>query len=996
MHASEHSNRPPRPRARIPGATYRLQFNREFTFQAAAGLVDYLDALGITDAYASPLFHAGAQSTHGYDICDFNRLNPNLGTEADFVRFSDALKTRGLGILLDMVPNHMGIAETSNCWWMDVLGQGANSPFAHYFDIDWQSPVPGLRGKILLPVLGEPFGTALEQAQLRVSFEEGGFWIRYFENRFPLAPRSCVLILDRTLKTLAPDSAEPGNPFPELQETRDWIDQAMNGGNSENTCALSEQVKKAKQRLASLHETNPRFRDALAETLQSLNGTPGEPATFDELESVLDQQHYRLAFWRVGPREINYRRFFEITGLAAVRVELPEVFAAVHQLAFQLLREVRITGLRIDHPDGLWDPATYFTRLQEQHAAQAGPGEQLYIVAEKILSDVRANLKSQISNLKSEISNLKSNRAFLTELLPNDWPVHGTTGYDFLNVLNGLFVHSENEAALDRIYHNLAGAGLDLAQLTYVSKRNILTRSLASELNNLAVRLKEIASRTRHGRDYTLVQLTEALTAILAAFPVYRTYVSESAPTLPKEQQEQIDLAVREAGEREPHLSPGLLALLGRILKLDDFDELSDPNRDRRIEFLMKFQQLASPAMAKGLEDTSFYIYHRLISLNEVGGNPARFGVSPDDFHQFNRVHLEHWPHSLLATATHDTKRGEDVRARINVLSEIPDEWESAVRRWMELNAAFKTGPADQRLPDRNTEYLFYQTLAGAWPEPLSGETELAEFRERVAAFMIKAVKEAKVHTSWTDPNPLYEEAVRTFVLQTLERLEPNPFLHEFLPFQRKTAFFGRINSLSQTLLKLTAPGVPDFYQGTELWDLSLVDPDNRRPVDYTLRRHLLEELTTAEREGTERELLARLLAGSPSGQVKLFLIRRALQFRRAHPELFRTGSYEPLRIEGSRREHLAAFARAAEGKSIVVAVPRLAATLMQGVEKFPLTEEVWGGTRIELPQSGSGKEFRNLFTGETITAALTAGAPALKAADLFHQFPVFLAEQIG
>jgi (1->4)-alpha-D-glucan 1-alpha-D-glucosylmutase len=972
--------------ARIPSATYRLQFNREFTFNDAAELVDYLDALGISDAYASPLFHAGAESTHGYDVCDFTRLNSNLGTEADFDRFSAALKSRRMGLLLDIVPNHMGIAETSNSWWMNVLEHGADSALAHYFDIDWQSPVPNLRGKVLLPVLGEHFGTALEKGQLRLSFEDGGFWVRYFDKRFPVAASSFVTILDQALKILAVDSAEAENPFPELQELRDAMNRIFNGkaGGS-----INEDFKKAKAGLSRLHDSNPRLRAALSETLKSLNGTPGISSSFDELQALLDQQNYRLAFWRVGPREINYRRFFEITGLAAVRVESPEVFAAVHELAFRLLREGKVTGLRIDHPDGLWDPATYFQRLQEHYASETGDPAALYVVAEKIISDEGGG--QETSNLAFGSSKF-SISPYLYELLPEDWPVHGTTGYDFLNVLNGLFVHSEHEAAMDRIYRELGGAGLDLARITYLSKRNILTRSLASELSNLAFRLKEIAARSRHSRDYTLPDLQEALIAVLAAFPVYRTYVRESAPALPKNQQEQIDRATRSAGEREPHLSPELLAWIRRILTLENFDELPDPDRDRLIEFVMKFQQLASPAMAKGLEDTSFYNYHRLVSLNEVGGNPARFGVSVQAFHQFNQIHLEQWPHSLLATATHDTKRGEDVRARINVLSEIPEEWEAAVRRWMELNEPLKTGSTDQRLPERNTEYLLYQTLVGAWPETLSNEQDLKDFRARIAAFMIKSAKEAKLHTGWIDPNKLYEDSLNSFVAHVLERLNSNPFLQEFLPFQRKVAFFGRVNSLAQTLLKIVSPGVPDFYQGTEVWDLNLVDPDNRRCVDYSLRRRYLSELT-AENLG-RREFLARLLQESSSGRVKMFLIRQALHFRRSHPDLFRSGSYHPLNVEGGCKEHLVGFARSTARSTIIVAVPRLTATLMRGAQSFPLGAEIWGDTWVNLPEAMKGTQLRNIFTGETISAGFLAGKPGIQAAQLFQQFPFALAEQ--
>ena len=817
---------------KVPRATYRLQFHREFTFAQAEAILEYLAELGISDLYASPLFRAGAESTHGYDICCFEEINPALG---DFDRFAAKVREQGLGLVLDMVPNHMGGALT-NQWWVDVLRHGAHSKYAAYFDIDWHPPDPGLEGKVLIPVLEDHYGRVLAAGKLKLSKESGEHAIGYYDHRFPLAPE--------TLKRLK----------------------------------------------SGVHE-------------------------------VLREQHYRLAWWRIGAQQINYRRFFDVAELVALRMERDEVFAATHRLLLAMVAAGQVTALRIDHPDGLWDPKQYFERLQKLG---------VWVVAEKILTG--------------------------DEALPPDWPVAGTTGYDFLNRVNGLFIDGSSEAAFNEVYEQFTGSETDFETVVYAAKKRVLDLSFQSELTSLSHRLRTLAAATPMGQDLTLAMLRDVIEEVVLAFPVYRTYVSAAVSATDRRYIEQ---AIEVARQRNRRLDPVALEFLKA--------QLSQPG-----EFVMKFQQLTGPVMAKGLEDTAFYNYNRFISLNDVGGSPERFGISVEDFHRQNQRQFEHWPHTLLATATHDTKRGEDVRARLNVLSEIPQLWESAVWRWSRLNDDKKVLLEHGVAPHANDEYLLYQTLIGAWPQDAESPGGLKRFRERIAAYMIKALREAKRRTSWIDPNPDYEQATATFVERILNPISSKVFLADFKKLQAVVSHFGVFNSLAQTLLKLTAPGLPDCYQGTELWDLSLVDPDNRRPVDFALRRKLL--------QGLKREVnLPQLLANAASGEVKLFTIWQTLQARRERLELFQQGSYIPLSTSGAKAAHVCAFARRSEA---LVIVPRLPWTLCRGKPIAPLGAKIWQDTAVSIP---SGK-YRNPFTGTVHSAR--KGVPV---AEVLNDFPVAL-----
>jgi (1->4)-alpha-D-glucan 1-alpha-D-glucosylmutase len=897
---------------RVPGATYRFQFNRDFTFQQARELVGYLNELGITDLYSSPIFQSGPNSTHGYDTCGYDRLNAALGSEQEFRKLATELRQHGMGLLLDMVPNHMA-ADCSNRWWRDVLDKGPGSSYAWWFDINWKPLNPLTHGKVLLPILEDHYFRVLEAGKLKLVHQDERFAIEYHDRQFPLSPISSRML---------------------------------------------------KQQLA---------KRGLDFVLKEFNGRRGEPLSFQQLHALLKQQHYRFAYWRIGSEEINYRRFFDVADLVSLRIELPEVFEGAHEFLFQLLEEGLVTGLRIDHPDGLWDPKRYCERLQEKFAGivdpdqtvpwsnQVGARGPLYIIVEKILCG--------------------------HEELPQDWPVNGTTGYDFLNRVNGLFVDGANEKAFDRIYRQFTGVREQFSEAAYRGKKLILERSLVSEVCSAVNRLKQIAVQTRYGQDLTTRQLRTALIETIACFPVYRSYIGDA--TLPSAQDgAHITAAVNAAVGRNPDLDRESFRFLQNVLLLEAPPDATGETEGRIREFVLKFQQLTGPATAKGVEDTAFYNYNRLLSLNEVGGEPGRFGITPAEFHESNLRALGHWPHTLLATSTHDTKRGEDSRARINVLSEMPQEWGGAVDRWRELNRPAQTQGAGRQIPSANDEYLFYQSLIGAWTEEAETPNGLAPLRERMCGYMEKAIRESKAHTSWTDPNQTYEAGVRSFT-ERLLRAGDNSFLNDFRLFHKRVAYFGHLNSLSQTLLKLTSPGVPDIYQGSELWDFNLVDPDNRRPVDYKPTCEFLRDL---KHRGESKETVARALINElqetwEDGRIKLFLVWRALRSRRDNELLFRNGGYVPLSAVRSKAQHVLAFARTSAERFTITIVPRLYYKLLGGVQRRPTGGEVWGDTQIEIPRSLKGTVLHNLLTGEHIP--IHEGA--LEVSRALASFPVAL-----
>jgi (1->4)-alpha-D-glucan 1-alpha-D-glucosylmutase len=895
----------------VPCSTYRVQLNAGFTFEDAASIVDYLDDIGITDLYVSPFLMARPGSGHGYDITQHSKLNPDIGTREDFHRMSDELGRHHMGLIADVVPNHMCIDHESNVWWWDVLENGPSSPYARYFDIDWRPPKEDLSGKVLFPILGDQYGRVLEDQQIQARYADGGFHVEVYDKKLPLTPRSWAVILMPALAEvrlrLDPDHVRAL----ELEDVLSAISRLppIEEANAGRVQEGKQDVEEIRRRIAELMESDDTVRAAVEASLTDLNGVKGEPRTFDRFEDLLGQQAYRLSYWRVAADEINYRRFFDINELAAIRVEDPEVFQAVHKLWFELVHEGRINGLRIDHPDGLLDPAGYFEALQRECRTGDRP---MYVVAEKILER--------------------------NEEWREDWDIEGTVGYEFLNDLNGLFVDYPKRRAFRRVYESFTGWSQPYEDLIYQSKKLILETAMSSELNVLSGKLDRISEQHRWSRDFTLESLRYALRETIACFPIYRTYITGADSRPDPEDERHIRQAIAHARRRNLSTSESIFDFIQSVLLLEDPAELDDAQRAERRLFVMRVQQFTGPVMAKGVEDTAFYRSFALASLNEVGGDPERFGVLPSAFHARNQIALEEWPNTMRATGTHDTKRGEDVRARLNVLSEIPGEWFRAIQQWRSLTRGYLV----ENAPSPEEEYLIYQTLVGMWDET-PGMTD------RLVAYMQKAVREAKTRSSWISPNTPYEEAVERYIRGVLS---DSRFCCAVRTFVNRIAPAGRCNGLSQVLLKIASPGVPDFYQGSELWDLRLVDPDNRRPVDYDRRRCLL-----AKARSTPPEELMRC---AEDGAVKLLVTERALRFRRANRDLFSEGRYIPLRAAGDRQNHVIAFSRSLGGKAVIAVTGRFF---------IGLPADPWQTTRLTLRREIAARSFQDVLTGRIIQA---------------------------
>ena len=959
-----------------PAATYRVQFNQAFTFEQAAGLIEYLDELGITDVYASPFLMARPGTVHGYDVTDHSRFNPEIGDEASFLSLSTELQRHHMGLIVDVVPNHMCITHPSNRWWWDVLENGPSSPFARFFDIEWQPPKAELANKVLLPVLGDQYGRVLENKEIQIVYEEDEFKVAFYETPLPLAPRTWTMILDPAAAKLRSSLPPTDEHVAELESIITALSHVADNTETDDTKVRERQREKeiVKKRLATLVAASAETAEAIRETLNELNGERGNPRSFDRLERILESEAYRLSFWRVAMDEINYRRFFDINDLAAIRVEDPDVFAPVHALIFDLVKQGHVTGLRVDHPDGLYEPEKYFRYLQDAariqnglakrngHAGGNGMERTFYIVAEKIL----------VGN----------------EGLRTSWAVEGTTGYRFLNVLNGIFVDHANERAFRQLYKRFTGWSMPFEDLVCDSKRLILQVAMSSELNVLARKLDRISEQHRWSRDFTLENLRDALGEVLAAFPVYRTYIREDDQQPDPEDQRQIKSAIREAKRRNPVISESVFDFIQSVLLLQHPDGLDDAQRAERHQFAMRLQQLSAPVMAKGLEDTAFYRYHPLVSLNEVGGDPERFGISVTAFHRRNLIREELWPNTMNATSTHDTKLGEDVRARIDVLSEMPAEWNRAIRRWREMNGRWKTNVAGQLSPDANEEYLLYQILVGAWPLMSQSAEEHAGFVKRIQYYMEKALHEAKVHTSWINPNVEYDQAVQKFVAAILDSSPDNSFLEDFRQFQTPIAKAGMWNSISQVVLKIASPGVPDFYQGNEIWCFNLVDPDNRRPVNFELRRQALGKLRP--KTGCDAaKLVERLVSNPCDGAIKLYVMSRALRLRREERELFARGSYMGLTAAGSRSKHVVGLARTLERKTVIALAGRFFLRLLNS-HPAP-SGDVWGSTSMILPPEIEQQSFQDVFTGQPASIEHHDGKATISLASAFSRCPVAL-----
>ncbi len=920
---------------RVPRATYRLQFNQQFTFRQARELVGYLDQLGVSDAYASPFFQASAGSQHGYDITDHNKLNAAIGSREDFDSYVAELHSRGMGQVLDFVPNHMGIAEPGNQWWMDVLENGPSSMYAPFFDIDWRPLKTDLHDKVLIPILGDQYGRVLERGELKVHFDAGAFYLSYYEHQFPIAPGTYRYVLDLALEKLAPHRHE--DFYAEVQSIRTALEYLPRRTETdpEKIAERAREKEIIKRRLERRCQEAAQVQQAIIAAVEQINGKPGDPRSFDTLDELLNDQAYRLAFWRVAAEEINYRRFFDVNDLAAIRQEIPEVFETSHRLLLELVQQGAVTGLRIDHPDGLYLPRAYFEELQHCCAqalkTPAIDGRAVYMAVEKILTG--------------------------NEPLRKDWPVHGTTGYEFTNQVIQLLVDQRAEALISNAFRRFIGHSLHYGHLVYAKKRLVMRLALANDINVLGNMVDRLSEQNRWFRDFTLQALVLAVRETIACFPVYRTYIEPGRP-VSDEDRAVIERAIATAKRRNPGIEESVFNYLRDVLLLRFPENLDDQARGEHEHFVLKFQQCTGPIMAKGVEDTAFYIFNRLAALNEVGGEPQQFGSGIEAFHKRNEERQRDWPSAMLTTSTHDTKRSEDVRARMVAISELVEPWRKSLPRWRTANRRWKKRFDEAEAPDREEEYLLYQTLLGTWPVDHAGQACSAvdsEYAERIQNYMTKALNEAKVNTSWVQPNEEWLSATREFVAKILEPHSKNKFLPALLPLVSEVARLGAINSLSQTLLKLTSPGVPDIYQGNEVWDLSLVDPDNRRPVDYDLRRSLLESMAGIEPEA--------LMASWPDGRIKMFLTQRLLRFRREHPQVFDQGSYVPLKVSGTFAECVVSFARQFEDKAIVVIAPRLSSRV-----GFPPLGDKWQDTFVEIPGDTPAHTVRSIFTPAELT----------------------------
>ncbi|MGA8875406.1 MAG: malto-oligosyltrehalose synthase [Candidatus Korobacteraceae bacterium] len=978
----------------IPLSTYRLQFNKDFRFEDARELIPYLWKLGISHCYSSPILKARAGSQHGYDIIDHNQLNPEIGTEDEFGRLASELKQRGMGLLLDTVPNHMGVGRGDNPWWQDVLQNGRASAYADFFDIEWEPLKPELRNKVLLPILGNPYGEDLESGHIQVALDNGRPVVKYFDKVLPIDPRTIPLIFGSAKEFRQPAETGNGSGLAELNGLINAL-----GKLPANSATDPAEVRRRQHempallvRFAQITRESSEARAQVDQALRRLNGISANTRSFDLLHELLEKQAYRLAFWRVSGEEINYRRFFDINDLVGLRMENPRVFAATHRLMRKLLAEGLISGLRIDHPDGLLDPMQYFMRLQRLYAASQCLGAEATLppASDGIELDVHAAFgQHDVAAQKAPLYLLVEKILETGEHLPEQWPVDGTVGYDFTNLVNGIFIDRRNGRAFTDLYHRVIDGTVRPDKLIYESKKLVMRRALASEVNVLTHMLDEISNQDRRARDYTRGVLREAIRETIACFPVYRTYIDERGH--PSEtDRNYIEQAIECAKRLNGTLAPAAFDFLRKILLLEGNDtETTIYGYRKHLYFTLKFQQLTGPVMAKGLEDTACYVYDRFISVNEVGGTPASFGIPVSELHRANQERAKRFPNSMLGTSTHDTKRSEDVRARLNTLSEMPRMWGQHVMKWRRINRKYKVELADGRIvPDNNEEYLLYQTLAGAWPLQMKSEEEHRAFVRRIQQYMEKAMHEAKVNLSWLNPNPEYVAGMNSFIERILtpsRRAKTNLFWDTLQKLLSQILYFGCINSLSQVLLKLTSPGVPDIYQGEEMWNFNLVDPDNRRPVDFKLRSRAADELRSRSVTESLASICHGLLRDYRDGRIKLWVTMRALNFRRDHSELFRLGRYLPLEASRGKEEHVVAFARQHAGQMSITAVPRLSLTLMKGHEEPPIGT-VWSDTELLLPPQAAGKRWRNILTDEVLT-----GGQSLLCREVFASFPVAL-----
>ncbi|WP_075882566.1 malto-oligosyltrehalose synthase [Candidatus Protochlamydia sp. W-9] len=943
----------------IPLVTYRLQFNQHFTFNQASKLIPYFKDLGISHLYASPINKSQPGSLHGYDLIDITQLNPDIGTEEEFFLFTESLRAMKMGLIVDFVPNHMCINE-GNKWWNDVLENGLSSLYAEYFDITWTPPKPELNNKVLLPILDKQYGKVIDDQKLKIVFKQGAFFVQYHKKFYPLNPSSWVPILNLLVEHLKNNLECNQSQLSELESIVTALEYmpSILETDLERRKERSREKEVIKKRLVELIQHNPTILIDIHEVLKKFNVSEDCPPNYDNLEKLLNEQAYRLSYWRVTNEEINYRRFCDINELASMCVENEDVFDKMHSWIFNMIKQNHVQGLRIDHVDGLFDPDQYFMRLQGKYKQLLGnydlhEQKAFYVVIEKIL----------IGN----------------EKLRSHWLVHGTTGYDFLNLVNGVFVFTQHSEDFYQIYRNFTGSFQEIEEIIYQAKKLILSNFLSSELQMLSRCLELIAEQHRWSRDYTFESLRSALIDIVACFPVYRSYIRFSDEIINPEDKVLINEAIKLAKKVNPASDLSVLNFVRDVLLFENPPGLNQKQIDDRKYFIMRFQQLSAPIAAKGIEDTFFYRFYPLSSLNEVGMKPGQFGIDVSHFHRINQMRLQNWPHSLLTTFTHDTKRSEDVRARINVLSEDPQEWNLMLNRWHKFNHLSQS-ELHQKEIDRNEEYLLYQTLIGTWPIYEMDANALVHYCHRIELYMIKALREAKIHTSWINHQVDYENSVRNFIQRILS--PDSLFLIDFKAWIPKIIKAGLFNSISQLILKITSPGIPDFYQGSELWEFSLVDPDNRHLVDYSSRPQLLQIIKQRSKEDLPK-FIHQLVQNPEDGLIKLYVTSVLLNFRNVYFKIFQEGDYQPVEIIGDKSQHVIAFTRSISNMRLLVVVGRFFKNLTDISKILPINQ-VWEQTylSISLPNR---EAYRDILSGQTFEFE---PCQSISLSQLFSHFP--------
>lgn len=948
----------------IPTATYRLQFNKEFTLKQATDLVDYLNDLGISHCYASPLLCCKEGSQHGYDITNHSKLNDEVGTFEELEAYVKTLRSRKMGLILDIVPNHMYIVDSANHWWNNILENGPSSPYADYFDIDWSAGRESMHNKVLFPLLDQQYGESLENQVPQIIYKEGSFLVQLPYVLLPTDPSSWLILLE-PISEKASKELPPQHPdVQELESILTALKHLPDTTVKEIDKIEERQREKEiiKRRLCDLANLNSTIFKTIMHHLSALNGIKNDPHSVDHLEEFLKLQPYRLSFWRVANEEINYRRFFDVFEFAGIRMENPKVFEATHVLIFELIQKQLIDGVRIDHIDGLWDPEEYLKLLQERCKKLLGKSEDFYVIVEKIL----------IGNEKTR----------------EEWLCKGTVGYDFLNQINQFYVSQTSKKSFQTLYRDYTGIHTKMRDEIYLCKNLILSASMSSELNMLARRLDKISQQHRSSRDLTAGSLKSALREIIACFPVYRSYIQADRGIIHTEDQQAILHAIARAKSINASTESSIFDFVKSILLQQHPAGITVEQRIERENFVMRFQQLTGPVMAKGAEDTAYYRYYPLCSINEVGSDLNTFGISIETFHQQNLERSQRFPYTMITTNTHDSKRSEDVRARINVLSEIPEEWDQKIKCWMQINQAHKTEENGELTPDNNEEYLLYQTLVGTWPTPKMTFTEHQNYVNRIQDYIEKAIKEAKIHTSWINPNKKYEENMRQFIQKVLEKNNGNPFLDDLSKFISKIAPAGFLNSLSQLLLKITSPGIPDFYQGSEIWDFSLVDPDNRRPVDFSKRKTLLNDLKVKTSDD-----LQQLITNLDDGKIKLFMTSRALELRKKLPEVFLDGDYQPLNIEGNGKQNVIAFSRTRGKKSVIAISTRFFLPFLE--ENGMIDPSNWINTCLKLSPELASSSWMDVFSRQEFIPQRNNDQGELSLDKILNIMPFALLENI-